>query len=160
LLWLALAAVPRLAAGNRGKSPLPKPVGGGSLLSVVAGDLVRRLRREGDGGRCARGGASPSSDEVRQAGVTMAERSYSLSEESMRLAEEGVLLIMSATYGAALASFVVMEATFHVLAAWAASSPTTSSSTERNGDVEGSLPSSFAYDRAPQWLPVPHRTDD
>jgi len=89
----------------------------------------------------------------------MAERSYSLSEESMRLAEEGVLLIVSATYGAAIASFVIMEAAFHVFAAWA-SNPTTSSSTERDRDVEGPLASSFAYDRAPKWLPVPHRTDD
>jgi hypothetical protein len=90
----------------------------------------------------------------------MAERSYSLSEESMRLAEEGVLLIISATYGAAIASFVIMEATFHVFAAWAASSPTTSSSTEHDRDAEGSLASSFAYDRAPKWLSVPHLTDD
>ena len=87
----------------------------------------------------------------------MIEGSYSLSEESMRLAEEAVLLIMSATYGVAIASFVIMEAAFHVFAAWAASSQTTSSSTERDRDVEGS---SLAYDRAPKWLPVPHRTDD
>ena len=70
----------------------------------------------------------------------MTEGSYSLSEESMRLAEEGVLLIVSATYGVAIASFVIMEAALDVLAASAGSSSMRSSSTEHDADVEGLLP--------------------
>jgi len=46
------------AAGNRGKTPLPTPIGGGSLRPFAAGDPQGCCAR-GRRGRCARGGASP-----------------------------------------------------------------------------------------------------
>src|SRR6516162_3082595 len=75
-----LVAVPIPAAGNRGNTPLPRPIGGGSLQHFVAGDPRLALAPRGRRGRCARGGASPFSagaeggtdDDDR--GVVLAER--------------------------------------------------------------------------------------
>ena len=42
-----------------GETPPLTPIGGGSLRHFVAGEPSRRLRREGDGGRCASAGPPP-----------------------------------------------------------------------------------------------------
>jgi hypothetical protein len=42
-----------------GETPPLTPIGGGSLRDFVAGEPSRRLRREGDGGRCASAGPPP-----------------------------------------------------------------------------------------------------
>ena len=95
--------------------------------------------------------------------MTMSEGSYSLSEESMRLAEERVRGMINATAGATVTPYVMIEAALHILAAWVASSQTKSTAAERDADVEeleGLLSSFIDYHRAAKWLPGPHRTDN
>jgi len=95
--------------------------------------------------------------------MTMAEGSYSLTEESIRVAEEGIRGMINATSGATVTSFVMIGAALHILAAWVASSQTKSTPAERDADVEeleGLLPSFIEYHRAAKWLPDPHRADN
>jgi hypothetical protein len=95
--------------------------------------------------------------------MTIAEGSYALSEESMRVAEEGIRGMIRATSGATVTSFVMIEAALHILAAWVASSQTKSTAAERDADVEeheGLLSSFIDYHRAVKWLPDPHRIDN
>jgi hypothetical protein len=94
--------------------------------------------------------------------MTMAEGSYALSEESIRLAEEGIRGMINATGGATITSYVMIEAALHILAAWVASSQATSSTAEREADIKDLLellPECIAYHRIVRWLPDPHRMD-
>ena len=94
--------------------------------------------------------------------MTMAEGSYSLSEMSIRLAEEGIRGMIGAAGGATITSYVMIEAALHILAAWVASSQATSSTAEREADIKDLLellPECIEYHRAARWLPDPHRTD-
>jgi len=95
--------------------------------------------------------------------MTMAEGSKSLSDDSMRVAEEGIRGMINATAGATVKSYVMIEAALHILAAWLASSQTKSSAAERDADLEElkELLSSFIdYHRAAKWLPDPYRIDN
>jgi hypothetical protein len=95
--------------------------------------------------------------------MTMVEGSYSLTEESMRLAEEGIRGMINATCGPTITSYVMIEAALHILAAWVASSQTKSTPAERDADIEelkGSLSSFIDYHRTTKWLPEPHRIDN
>ena len=95
--------------------------------------------------------------------MTKTEGSYSLTEESMRFAEEGIRGMINATCGATITSYVMIEAALHILAAWVASSQTKSSTAEREadiGDLTELLPSFIEYHRTAQWLPNPHRADN
>ena len=94
--------------------------------------------------------------------MTMAEGSYSLSAESMRIAEEAIRGMIGATGGATITSYVMIEAALHVLAAWVASSQATSSTREREADIKDLLellPECIEYHRIARWLPDPHRAD-
>ena len=62
--------------------------------------------------------------------MTMTEGSYSLTEESMRFAEEGIRGMINATGGATITSYVMIEAALQILAAWVASSQTKSTAAE------------------------------
>ena len=82
--------------------------------------------------------------------MTMAEASCSLSDESMRVAEEGIRGMIK-TAGATVTSYVMIEAALHILAAWAAASETKSTDAGRDGNVEelkGLLSSFVDYHRA------------
>ena len=95
--------------------------------------------------------------------MTMAEGSSSLSDDSMRVAEAGVLGMINATAGTTVTSYVMIEAALHILAAWVASSQTKSTAAERDADIEELklLLSSFIdYHRAAKWLPDPRRIDN
>jgi len=95
--------------------------------------------------------------------MTMAEGSKSLSDDSMRVAEEGIRGMINATAGATVTSYVMIEAALHILAAWLASSQSKSTAAERDADLEElkELLSSFIdYHRAAKWLPDPYRIDN
>ena len=95
--------------------------------------------------------------------MTMAEGSKSLSDDSMRVAEEGIRGMINTTAGATVTSYVMIEAALHILAAWVASSQTQSTVAERDADLEElkELLSSFIdYHRAAKWLPDPYRIDN
>ena len=95
--------------------------------------------------------------------MTMTEGSYSLTEESMRFAEEGIRGMINATAGATVTSYLMIEAALHILAAWVASSQSKSTAAERDADVEelkGVLSSFIDYHRAAKWLPDPYRMDN
>jgi hypothetical protein len=88
---------------------------------------------------------------------------YSLSEQSIRVAEEGIRGMIKAACGVSITSYVMIEAALHVLAAWVASSQTGSTTAERDADfeeLERLLPSFVDYHRAAKWLPDPHRIDN
>ena len=132
---------------------------------LLRGTLVWRLRREGDGGGAHAAVPPPFLLGLREVQMTMTEGSYSLSEESMRVAEEGIRGMINATSGATVKSFVMIGAASHILAAWVASSQIRSSAqpAERHADVEELeelLPSFIEYHRTAQWLPNPHRIDN
>jgi hypothetical protein len=63
--------------------------------------------------------------------MAMTEGSNPLSDDSLRVAEEGIRERINATAGAAITSYVMIEAALHILAAWVASSQTKSSAGER-----------------------------
>jgi len=95
--------------------------------------------------------------------MTMAEGSSSLSNGSMRVAEEGIRGMINATAGATVTSYLMIEAALHILAAWVASSQSKSTAAERDADVEelkGVLSSFIDYHRAAKWLPDPYRMDN
>jgi len=95
--------------------------------------------------------------------MTMAEGSKSLSDDSMRVAEEGIRGMINATAGATVTSYVMIEAALHILAAWLTSSQSKSTAAERDADVEELkevLSSFIDYHRAAKWLPDPYRIDN
>jgi len=121
----------------------------------------QRLRREGRGSRAWRG--SLAFFGLREARMTMAEGSKSLSDDSMRVAEEGIRGMINATAGATVTSYVMIEAALHILAAWLTSSQSKSTAAERDADVEELkevLSSFIDYHRAAKWLPDPYRIDN
>jgi hypothetical protein len=94
--------------------------------------------------------------------MAIAERSCTLSDESMWVAEEGIRGMIKAISGGTVTSYVMIEAAVHVLAAWVASSQMTSSAAERAADLEELLellPSCIEYHRTARWLPNPQRAD-
>jgi hypothetical protein len=100
---------------------------------------------------------------LREARMTIAQGSYSLTKESMRVAEEGIRGMINATSGATTTSYVMIEAALHILAAWVASSQTRSTAAERAADVEeleGLLSSFIDYHCAAKWLPDALRIDN
>jgi hypothetical protein len=79
--------------------------------------------------------------------MKMTEGSYSLGEESMRLAEETTRGMINATCGATI-TYVMIEAALRILAAWVASSQMKSSAAEREADFDDLtelLPSFIEY---------------
>ena len=106
---------------------------------------------------------SPPFFGLREMRMTMAEGSSSLSNSSMRVAEEGIRGMINAAGGATVTSYLMIEAALHILAAWVASSQTKSTAAERDADVEelkGLLSSFIDYHRAAKWLPDPYRMDN
>jgi hypothetical protein len=88
---------------------------------------------------------------------------YSLSEQSIRVAEGGIRGMIKAACGVSITSYVMIEAALHVLAAWVASSQTGSTTAERDADfeeLERLLASFIDYHRSARWLPNPHRVDN
>jgi len=93
----------------------------------------------------------------------MSEESYAPTEETIRLAEEGIRGMVNAVGSETITPDVMVEAALHILAAWVASSQTKSTAAEREADLEELeelLPSYIEYHRAAKWLPDPHRTDN
>src|SRR5215475_13629440 len=78
----------------------------------------------------ARMASTPPFFGLRKARMTMAEGSNSLSDDSLRVAEEGIRGMINATGGATITSYVMIEAALQILAAWVAPSQTKSTAPE------------------------------
>jgi len=83
--------------------------------------------------------------------MTMAEGSYSLSDDSMRVAEAGIRGMINATTGATIASYLMITATSCVMIETAL---------HILEELEGLLWSFIDCHRAAEWLPDPHRIDN
>jgi hypothetical protein len=100
---------------------------------------------------------------LREVAMTIAEGAYSLSDDSMRVAGEGIRGMINATAGATVTSHVMIEAALHILPAWVAASKTKSTAAERDADIEeleGLLSSFVDCHHAAKWLPDPQRIDN
>jgi len=88
---------------------------------------------------------------------------YAPSEESFKVAEEGIRGMLNCVGGEMVPPDVMIDAALHILAAWIASSQAKSTAAEREADIdtlEALLPSYIEYHRRARWLPDPHRTDN
>jgi hypothetical protein len=88
---------------------------------------------------------------------------YAPSEESLKVAKEGIRGMLNCVGGEMVSPDVMIDAALHILAAWVASSQAKSSSAEREADMEeleNLLPSYVEYHRRAKWLPDPHRADN
>ena len=105
-----------LRQGIGGKCRCQPHTGGGSLQYLVPMDPHSACAVRREGSRARGGGASLFW--LREMRMTMAEESSSLSDDSMRVAEAGILGKINATAGATVTSYVMIEAALHILAAW------------------------------------------
>jgi hypothetical protein len=85
-------------------------------------------------------------------------------EEVVEVAEAGICGMIEALKdnGEDFSTDLMINAALHILSAWVASSQTTSSSAEREADINDLLeilPPLIEYHRMARWLPKPHRAD-
>jgi hypothetical protein len=93
----------------------------------------------------------------------MTERDFDApDDEIVEVAQAGIRGMISAVHAEKISPDLMINAALHIIAAWVASSQTTSSVTEKAEDVEALLdvlPSVIDYHRTAGWLPDPHRDD-
>ena len=88
---------------------------------------------------------------------------YAPSEESFKVAEEGIRGMLNCVGGEMVSPDAMIDAALHILAARVASSQAKSTTAERETDIEELvelLPLNIEYHRAAKWLPDAHRADN
>ena len=124
-----LSRLPHVAAGHRGENAAGIPHLSAAPSDISFRGTPQRLRREGGWVSSAwRARLLFWAEGVR---MTIAEGSSSLSDDSLQVAEEGIRGMINATAGATITSYVMIEAAWHILAAWVASGQTKSTAAER-----------------------------